>query len=131
MTHRTLFATPLFQAALSTQNPTIDAGELEASCLAIAEDDEATAAPVDDDDDAELGDIFGTGTISGPDDSALGSLLEISAGGRRTVALASGESRRFLEDGDHPIPVDLHLKGRHAQDEVVGLAGGEFRQTVA
>jgi fumarylacetoacetase len=49
------------------------------------------------------GDLFGTGTISGPGDSELGSLLEISGGGRRAVELASGESRRFLEDGDSVI----------------------------
>jgi fumarylacetoacetase len=49
------------------------------------------------------GDIFGTGTISGPDEDALGSMLEISAGGRRPATLASGETRRFLEDGDTVI----------------------------
>jgi fumarylacetoacetase len=49
------------------------------------------------------GDIFGTGTISAPQSGGLGSLLEISAGGREPVALASGETRRFLEDGDTVI----------------------------
>src|SRR5262249_57545537 len=48
-------------------------------------------------------DLFGTGTISAPSDDGLGSLLEISAGGRRPVTLASGETRRFLEDGDTVI----------------------------
>ena len=37
-----------------------------------------------------------------PGDS-LGSLLEISAGGRQPITLASGETRRFLEDGDTVI----------------------------
>src|SRR5262249_45694827 len=41
------------------------------------------------------GDLFGTGTISAPEEGGLGSLLEISAGGRRPVELPSGESRRF------------------------------------
>jgi uncharacterized protein (TIGR02466 family) len=42
MTHiRSLFATRLYHAALSDHSPAIDTHELEASCLAIAEDDEA------------------------------------------------------------------------------------------
>src|SRR5919198_4161670 len=45
------------------------------------------------------GDLFGTGTISTPSDDGLGSLLEISAGGRPPLTPASGETRRFLEDG--------------------------------
>src|SRR4026207_2417597 len=46
------------------------------------------------------GDLFGTGTISAPEDGGLGRLVEISAGGRRPIELPSGETRRFLEDGD-------------------------------
>ncbi len=46
------------------------------------------------------GDMFGSGTISGPTGDSLGSLLEISLGGRQPLTLASGETRRFLEDGD-------------------------------
>ena len=49
------------------------------------------------------GDIFGTGTISGTSTDSLGSLLEISAGGRQPINLPSGETRRFLEDGDTVI----------------------------
>src|SRR5262249_22975833 len=49
------------------------------------------------------GDLFGTGTISAPGDGGLGSLLAISAGGRRPVELASRETRPFLEDGDSGI----------------------------
>ncbi|NRB00572.1 MAG: hypothetical protein HRU32_12250 [Rhodobacteraceae bacterium] len=40
-TIRSLFVTRLYQAALSEHGPTIDADELENSCLVIAEDDEA------------------------------------------------------------------------------------------
>ena len=36
-----LFVTPLYRARLDAQSPAIDAAELEASCLSIAEDDEA------------------------------------------------------------------------------------------
>ena len=38
---RSLFATCLYQAPLSDHGPAVDAAELEASCLSIAEDDEA------------------------------------------------------------------------------------------
>jgi fumarylacetoacetase len=48
----------------------------------------------------QSGDLIGTGTISGADDSALGSLLEITRGGQGPMRLPSGEERRFLEDGD-------------------------------
>lgn len=48
----------------------------------------------------DTGDLLGTGTISGPDEAALGSLLEITAGGARALALPSGEERLFLLDGD-------------------------------
>lgn len=41
---RSLFATRLYHAALADHQPTIDAPELEASCYAIAEDDEAGQA---------------------------------------------------------------------------------------
>lgn len=76
--------------------------------------------------DLQPGDIFGTGTISGPDESALGSLLEISAGGRRPVTLASGETRRFLEDGDTVI---MRAHGRREGFATIGF--GECRGTIA
>ena len=46
------------------------------------------------------GDLIGTGTLSTDSDTGLGSLLEISRGGKQPVKLASGETRSFLEDGD-------------------------------
>ncbi len=46
------------------------------------------------------GDLIGTGTLSTESDSGLGSLLEISRGGRQPIALPTGETRSFLEDGD-------------------------------
>ena len=46
------------------------------------------------------GDLIGTGTLSTDSDEGLGSLLEISRGGKQPVELPSGESRNFLEDGD-------------------------------
>jgi fumarylacetoacetase len=49
------------------------------------------------------GDLLGSGTISGPTPDALGSMLEITQGGRIPLALPSGETRAFLEDGDEVI----------------------------
>ena len=46
------------------------------------------------------GDLIGTGTLSTGSDQGLGSLLEISQGGKQPLALPSGETRTFLEDGD-------------------------------
>jgi fumarylacetoacetase len=51
----------------------------------------------------EVGDLMGSGTISGPDKSSLGSLLEITVRGAEPVALPSGEKRAFIEDGDEII----------------------------
>lgn len=47
-----------------------------------------------------VGDLLGSGTISGAEPDSRGSLLELSWGGKTPVVLASGEERRFLEDGD-------------------------------
>jgi fumarylacetoacetase len=46
------------------------------------------------------GDLIGTGTLSTDSDTGLGSLLEISRGGKQPIDLANGETRSFLEDGD-------------------------------
>ena len=49
----------------------------------------------------EAGDLIGTGTISAPD--GVGSMLELTRGGREPATLPSGETRRFLDDGDEVI----------------------------
>lgn len=46
------------------------------------------------------GDLLGSGTISGPEKSERGSLLELSWGGKEPLTLDSGETRSFIEDGD-------------------------------
>jgi len=46
------------------------------------------------------GDLIGTGTLSTDSAGGLGSLLEISHGGKQPVQLPSGETRSFLDDGD-------------------------------
>ncbi len=47
-----------------------------------------------------VGDLLGSGTISGPTRPERGSLLELSWGGKEPVQLETGETRTFLEDGD-------------------------------
>jgi len=49
------------------------------------------------------GDLFGTGTISGPTLEGYGSLMELSADGQRQITLPTGEIRTFLENGDEVI----------------------------
>lgn len=47
-----------------------------------------------------VGDLLGSGTISGADRSEYGSLMELSWAGREPFTLDTGETRGFLEDGD-------------------------------
>ncbi|MGR3503706.1 fumarylacetoacetase [Pseudaestuariivita sp.] len=47
-----------------------------------------------------VGDLLGSGTVSGPDRESRGALLELSWGGQEPVNLAGGIQRTFLEDGD-------------------------------
>ena len=47
-----------------------------------------------------IGDLLGSGTISGGHKSSQGSLLELSWGGKEPLLLADGIQRTFLEDGD-------------------------------
>ncbi len=47
-----------------------------------------------------VGDLLGSGTISGPEKQNRGSLLELSWGGKEPFDLDTGESRSFIEDGD-------------------------------
>jgi fumarylacetoacetase len=50
-----------------------------------------------------IGDVLGSGTISGPDKDSRGSLLEIGWNGTEPVELPGGAKRTFLEDGDSLI----------------------------
>lgn len=48
----------------------------------------------------QTGDLFGTGTISGPERKNFGSFLEITENGANPFILSDGQERKFLEDGD-------------------------------
>jgi len=73
----------------------------------------------------QSGDLFGTGTLSGPNPDQAGSLLELSHGGKMPINLATGETRTFLEDGDCIV-----LRGHCEREEARRIGFGECRGTV-
>jgi fumarylacetoacetase len=73
----------------------------------------------------QSGDLIGTGTLSTASSDGLGSLLEISQGGKAPLTLPSGEQRSFLEDGD-----ELLLTARAEADGYVAIGLGECRGLV-
>jgi fumarylacetoacetase len=50
-----------------------------------------------------VGDLFASGTISGPEREQRGSLLELSWNGAEPIELPDGSTRGFLEDGDEIV----------------------------
>lgn len=48
----------------------------------------------------QAGDLYGSGTISGPDRSQFGSMLEIAWRGTKPVQMPDGSERKFIQDGD-------------------------------
>ncbi|MGF1476545.1 MAG: fumarylacetoacetase [Geminicoccaceae bacterium] len=66
-----------------------------------------------------VGDLLGSGTISGPERGNRGSLLELTWGGKEPLMLAGGIKRRFIEDGD-----TLILRGA-ARGDGVTIGFGE------
>jgi fumarylacetoacetase len=66
------------------------------------------------------GDLIGTGTLSTDRADGLGSLLEISQGGKAAVELPTGETRTFLEDGD-----EVTLRAWCEADGAVRIGFGE------
>ncbi len=71
------------------------------------------------------GDLLGSGTVSGPDKSSWGSLLELSARGREPLTLPGGEKRGFIEDGDEII-----FRGFCSRDGFTRIGFGECRAQV-
>jgi fumarylacetoacetase len=64
------------------------------------------------------GDLFASGTISGPDPGSEGSLIELTWNGERPVRLDDGAERAFLEDGDEVV-----LRGRAGEVELAEVRG--------
>jgi fumarylacetoacetase len=50
--------------------------------------------------DIHAGDMMASGTISGNDESAYGSMLELSWKGTKPLAMPDGSERKFINDGD-------------------------------
>jgi fumarylacetoacetase len=71
------------------------------------------------------GDLLGTGTISAPDETGLGSLLEITHGGKDALNLPSLETRTFLQDGDEVI-----LRAHGVREGFVSIGFGECRAVI-
>ncbi|MDE0803434.1 MAG: fumarylacetoacetase [Acidimicrobiales bacterium] len=61
------------------------------------------------------GDLFATGTVSGPGANAMGCLLESTRGGVEPVSLDDGSTRTWLEDGD-VVTLRGWAGGRSADD---------------
>ena len=71
------------------------------------------------------GDLFGSGTISGPGDGEAGAIIELTRGGQSQLTLANGEKRSFLEDGDAVL-----LRGWCEKPGHVRIGFGESRGMV-
>lgn len=50
-----------------------------------------------------VGDLYASGTISGPEKHMFGSMLELTWGGKEPLTLAEGQERKFIADGDSLI----------------------------
>jgi fumarylacetoacetase len=66
------------------------------------------------------GDLFASGTISGPDRDNRGCLLELTWRGAEPLTLPTGEKRAFLEDGD-----EITLRGYAVREGAVRIGFGE------
>ncbi len=71
------------------------------------------------------GDLFGTGTLSGPTLDQAGALIELTQGGKNPVRLPNGESRTFLEDGDAVV-----IRGWCEKEGAARVGFGECRGTI-
>ena len=72
----------------------------------------------------EVGDIYGSGTISGPEEGSFGSMLELSWKGTRPILLPDGNVRKFIEDDDTII-----MKG-FAEKDGIRVGFGERRTRI-
>ena len=71
------------------------------------------------------GDLLASGTVSGPARENRGCLLELTWRGAEPITLPTGETRRFLEDGD-----EVTMRGRCARAGFASIGFGECRGIV-
>jgi fumarylacetoacetase len=67
-----------------------------------------------------VGDLLGSGTISGLEPTSRGSLLEQNDNGKASIKLNGGEERKFLQDGD-----EITLTGVCGSDEEALVGFGD------
>jgi len=70
-------------------------------------------------------DLLASGTVSGPEKSSRGCLLELTWRGTEPIALPTGEQRSFLEDGDEVI-----MRGWCEREGLPRIGFGECRGVV-
>jgi fumarylacetoacetase len=73
----------------------------------------------------QAGDLFGTGTLSGPTATEAAALIELTRGGKDPVLLPNGESRSWLKDGDR-----VQLRGWCEKPGAARIGFGECVGTV-
>jgi fumarylacetoacetase len=73
----------------------------------------------------EIGDLIGSGTVSGPEPSSWASLLELTTGGSKPLSLPGGEQRTFIENGD-----EITFRGFCAKPGHTRIGFGECRAMV-
>jgi fumarylacetoacetase len=71
------------------------------------------------------GDLFASGTVSGPRPGTEGSLIELTGGGSRPIDLPDGTTRTFLRDGDR-----VELRGWAGADPATRIGLGSVAGTV-
>jgi fumarylacetoacetase len=71
------------------------------------------------------GDLLASGTVSGPSEDSRGCLLELTWRGTHPLTLPTGETRRFLEDGD-----EVAMRGWCAREGFRRIGFGECRGMV-
>ena len=68
-----------------------------------------------------VGDLMGSGTISGPTEGSYGSMLELAWKGTKPLTLADGSQRRFILDGDTVV-----MRG-YCQNASIRIGFGEVK----
>ncbi|KPM55176.1 fumarylacetoacetase [Frankia sp. R43] len=76
------------------------------------------------------GDLFASGTVSGPARDQRGSLIELSWGGREPLELPDGSVRMFLQDGDH-VAITAVAPGHHGETLSFGEVTGRVQPAAA
>lgn len=73
----------------------------------------------------QVGDLYASGTISGPEASSFGSMLELTWNGQQPIKLADGTERKFIENGD-----TVTIRG-YAEKDGVRIGFGECKGEIS